>query len=180
MAEVPYGRISIGEHSIVYEDARIEAYGNGGITIGPSSIIGGAQIVSRYGITAGKRLLTSWNVFIQDFDSHPTHPRERAQQVETIVSDFLPHFVQQTPHPADGRFDNWKFPGEAILIGDDVWIGANTTILKGAHIGDGCIVATGAVVLRGEYPPRSIIAGNPAVVVKVLEDRSATESLNLE
>jgi acetyltransferase-like isoleucine patch superfamily enzyme len=55
-----------------------------------------------------------------------------------------------------------------VEIGDDVWVGANATILKGARIGSGCIVASGAVVLAGSYAERSIIAGNPARVVKTL------------
>ncbi|MDD6628098.1 MAG: acyltransferase [Lachnospiraceae bacterium] len=38
-----------------------------------------------------------------------------------------------------------------IYIGDRVWIGANCTILKGAHIGDDCVIAAGSVV-RGEVP----------------------------
>jgi acetyltransferase-like isoleucine patch superfamily enzyme len=45
-------------------------------------------------------------------------------------------------------------------------VGTNAIILKGVTIGDRSIVAAGAVVFRGDYPPDSIIAGNPAVVVR--------------
>jgi acetyltransferase-like isoleucine patch superfamily enzyme len=38
------------------------------------------------------------------------------------------------------------------VIGDDVWFGANTTILPGVKIGSGSIIARGAVVTRGKYP----------------------------
>lgn len=48
-----------------------------------------------------------------------------------------------------------------IVIGDDVWIGANAIVLPGARIGDGVIVAAGAVV-RGDVPAQSVFAGNPA------------------
>jgi acetyltransferase-like isoleucine patch superfamily enzyme len=52
-----------------------------------------------------------------------------------------------------------------ITIEDDCWIGANVTILGGAQIGKGSIVAAGAVV-RGSFPPFSVIGGVPAKVIK--------------
>jgi acetyltransferase-like isoleucine patch superfamily enzyme len=54
---------------------------------------------------------------------------------------------------------------QPITIEDDCWIGANVTILGGAHIGKGSIVAAGAVV-RGAFPPFVIIGGVPAKVIK--------------
>ena len=54
---------------------------------------------------------------------------------------------------------------KGIIIGKDCWIGAKVTILDGTVIGDGCIVAAGAVV-RGYIPPYSIIGGIPAKVIK--------------
>ena len=55
-----------------------------------------------------------------------------------------------------------------IVVGKDVWIGAHATILKGVTIGDGAIVAAGAVVTR-DVPPNTIAAGVPARVVKTIE-----------
>lgn len=52
-----------------------------------------------------------------------------------------------------------------VVIEDDVWCGANVTILKGVTIGRGSIVAAGAVVIRS-CPPYSIIGGVPAKVLK--------------
>lgn len=52
-----------------------------------------------------------------------------------------------------------------IVIGDRVWIGCNAMILKGVTIGDGSIVAAGAVVTRS-CPPRSLLAGVPARVIR--------------
>ncbi len=52
-----------------------------------------------------------------------------------------------------------------VLIGNDVWIGANATILKGVVIHDGAVVAAGSVVNR-DVPPNAIVAGVPAVVKK--------------
>lgn len=57
---------------------------------------------------------------------------------------------------------------KGIKIGSNCWIGAKATILDGANIGDGCIVAAGAVV-RGLFPPNSIIGGVPAKIIKSRE-----------
>jgi virginiamycin A acetyltransferase len=52
-----------------------------------------------------------------------------------------------------------------IVVGNDVWIGYDALIKGGVTIGDGAIVATRAVVVK-DVPPYSIVAGNPARVVK--------------
>ncbi len=163
-AEKPSAQIDVGDHSVIYEKADIGAYGAGRIDIGECAVLGDIRIASRYGIKIGKRFISSWNVFIQDFDPHPISPEERAQQIQAICASFRPRYAP-VPH---AETSSWAFPGDPIEIGDDVWIGANCTVLKGARIGNGCIVATGAVVLAGTYPDRSIIGGNPAKVVKTL------------
>lgn len=53
-----------------------------------------------------------------------------------------------------------------VHIGNDVWIGTRVTILAGAEIPDGCVVAAGAVVPAKKYPPYSVIGGVPAKVIK--------------
>jgi acetyltransferase-like isoleucine patch superfamily enzyme len=52
----------------------------------------------------------------------------------------------------------------AVVIGDRVWVGTRAVILKGVTVGDGAIVAAGAVVTR-DVPPNAIVAGCPATVV---------------
>lgn len=51
-----------------------------------------------------------------------------------------------------------------IVIGDDVWIGARAIVLQGVSIGDGAVIAAGAVV-RQDVPPFAVVAGVPARVV---------------
>lgn len=53
-----------------------------------------------------------------------------------------------------------------VIIEDDVWCGANVTILKGVTIGRGSVVAAGAVVTKS-FPPYSIIGGVPAKLIKI-------------
>ena len=52
-----------------------------------------------------------------------------------------------------------------VIIGNDVWIGANVIILPGVKIGDGAIIGAGSVVTK-DVEEYSIVAGNPAKVVK--------------
>ena len=51
-----------------------------------------------------------------------------------------------------------------VVIGDRVWVGTRAIILKGVTIGDGAVVAAGAVVNK-DVPPHAVVAGIPAKVV---------------
>lgn len=59
-----------------------------------------------------------------------------------------------------------------IVIGDDVWIGANAVILPGVTIGDGSVIAAGAVV-TADVPPLSVAAGVPARVIRRIDSDPA-------
>lgn len=63
-----------------------------------------------------------------------------------------------------------------IEVGNDVWIGAQSIILSGASIGDGCVVAANSVVSK-YLPPYSIVAGSPAKVVRYRFDEETIELL---
>lgn len=52
-----------------------------------------------------------------------------------------------------------------IIVSDDVWIGYGATILSGVHIGQGAVVAAGAVVTK-DVPPYAVVGGVPAKVIK--------------
>jgi virginiamycin A acetyltransferase len=63
-----------------------------------------------------------------------------------------------------------------IIVGNDVWFGYDCLIKNGVTIGDGAIIATRAVVVK-DVPPYSIVAGNPAKVVKKRFDDATIERL---
>lgn len=72
-----------------------------------------------------------------------------------------------------------KMEGESkgdIIVGDDVWIGYRATILSGVTIGQGAIIAAGAVVTR-DVPPYAIVAGVPAKVIKYRFDEKIIDRL---
>jgi acetyltransferase-like isoleucine patch superfamily enzyme len=75
-----------------------------------------------------------------------------------------------------GRREGVVRSGGKIVVGNDVWIGSNTIIMSGSRIGDGAVVGAYSVV-RGEFPPYSIIYGNPAVVQRMRFDPPTVELL---
>lgn len=99
----------------------------------------GCRFQDQGGVTIGDDSLIGHNEVLATLD-HDVHPDRRADM-----------------HPAP------------IVIGRKVWIGANATILKGVTIGDGAIVAAGAVVTK-DVPADSIVVGAPARVVRSVHD----------
>lgn len=63
-----------------------------------------------------------------------------------------------------------------IIVEDDVWIGYRSTILSGVHIGQGAVVAAGAVVSR-DVPPYAIVGGVPAKIIKYRFEPEIIEEL---
>lgn len=63
-----------------------------------------------------------------------------------------------------------------IVVDDDVWIGHGATILSGVHIGQGAVVAAGAVVSK-DVPPYAIVGGVPAKIIKYRFDEKMIEQM---
>lgn len=77
-------------------------------------------------------------------------------------------FRQEIIHQ-DIDFEEYK----KVIIGNDVWIGARVTIMDGVKIGNGSVIASGAVVTK-DVPPYAIVGGVPAKIIKY---RAATEEI---
>ncbi len=82
---------------------------------------------------------------------------------------------------ADKTVDGVNPFDQPVVIEDDVWCGANVTILKGVTIGRGSVVAAGAVVTKS-FPPYSIIGGVPARLLRMrfTEDEIAEHERRLQ
>ena len=103
----------------------------------------------------GNRVFVSHNVNIHDTNFHSVNPVLRHQHFVKIMSEG---------HPVANDVD---IQSKAIIIEDDVWIGFNSTILKGVRVGTGAIVAACSVVIK-DVSDFFLVAGNPAKVIKKL------------
>lgn len=99
----------------------------------------GCRFQDQGGITIGNGVLIGHNVVLSTLNHDPA-PARRA----------------------------WLHPAP-IVIGDRVWIGSNATVLPGVTIGDGAIVAAGAVVTK-DVAPNTVVAGVPARLLRPLTE----------
>lgn len=63
-----------------------------------------------------------------------------------------------------------------IIIGNDVWIGAKSTIMSGVNIGNGAVIGSNSTITK-DVPPYAIVVGNPGKIVKYRFNEKQIESL---
>jgi acetyltransferase-like isoleucine patch superfamily enzyme len=152
------GLIRIGNYTLIAGELLTFAHG-GEIEIGDWCFVGpGTRVWSGAKIKIGSRVLISHNVNIFDSLTHPLDAEARHQHFR--------HIFRQG-HPSKIDLDD-----QPVTIGDDVWIGANASILRGVNIGPRAIVGIGSVVTKN-VPADGVVAGNPARVIRTRAD-SAT------
>jgi maltose O-acetyltransferase len=84
---------------------------------------------------------------------------------------FAPNVqVYTATHPLDAELRKTLENALPISIGDDCWIGGNTVICPGVRIGNGCVIGAGSVVTK-DIPDHSLAVGNPAKVIRKLNDK---------
>lgn len=146
-------RIVLGDNSIIRGELMTFAHG-GEIKIGRWCYVGEeTRIWSAALIEIGNRVLISHSVNVFDNLTHPLRAAERHRQVQQIFTRGHPNDISLGESP--------------VRICDDAWIGAGAMVLRGVTVGQGAIVAAGAVVTK-DVAACSIVAGNPAVLVREL------------
>jgi len=145
--------VVIGKHVSCYAGCSFAIAENGTCTIGDFTLLNGALIMADDKIDIGSHCLISWNVGIADSDFHPLEPAQRLIDAQALA----PFFKDRPARP--------KLKTAPVRIADNVWVGMNAVILKGVTIGENSIVAAGSVVTKS-IPPNTVVAGNPAVIVK--------------
>lgn len=131
----------------LYQRCIIVARYGGRIEIGEHCGISGSTIYAYDSIKIGNYTRVGANCKIIDNDFHPIELDYRHKGLNEQYSKRSP-----------------------IVIGDDCFIGMNSIILKGTTLGDNVIVGAGSVV-HGVFPNNCIIAGNPAKIVRLLDEK---------
>lgn len=151
---------------MVAEDTVIDALSTDGIRFGNGVSVGrGTTIICTGSVkTLGKGLVVGNNVGLGEKCHYGC-----AGGIEIGDNTIMGIYV--TMHSENHIFVDPSQPIRAqgvthkgIRIGRDCWLGAKVTVLDGAVIGNGCVVAAGAVV-RGTFPDKCIIGGVPAKII---------------
>lgn len=128
----------------------------GRVTIGDYALVHGARIICDDEVVIGDHTLISWNVVLMDtyrFSADPDVRREELRHVPAALPRVLSGAAE--PRPID--------------IGPNVWIGFDVVVLPGVTIGEGAVVGAKSVV-AADVPPYTVVAGNPARVVRSIEE----------
>lgn len=140
-----FGSVAVAEGATFAGSTEIAVHGSpqrrAAFVVGRRAKIGDhCHINVTCGVEIGAEAEISWHVHIMDTDFHPIT-----------------------------ELDDTVRPSQApVVIGRHALIGARCTILKGVTIGEGSVVGAGSVVTR-DVPPRTIVAGNPAVVLRAID-----------
>ena len=99
---------------------------------------GALQVHEMGSITIGRDCMISTLVYLSVSDIHPIYDRTTGERIN---------------------------PAASITIGDHVWLGLRSMIMKGARIESGAVVAAGSIV-SGTVPANAVVAGSPARVIR--------------
>jgi acetyltransferase-like isoleucine patch superfamily enzyme len=121
----------------LYKNTTIAVLPKAELIIGNNCGLSGVSIYATKSIKIGNNVLIGVNCMIWDSDFH---------QIKATDRKFN---------------DKRKIISREIIIGDNVWIGGNSIILKGTKIGENSIIAAGSVV-SGKIPKNQVWGGNPA------------------
>lgn len=150
------GEVKIGARSVIHKTIC-----SGKINVGTNTTINGpgSEFYSiEYPIKIGNFCSIARGTAIQEHNHNS----------ECITTYFIKYHIFEDEYGVD------VVSKGAIVIENDVWIGAQTTILTGVTIGNGAIIAANSVVTK-DVPPYAIVGGTPA---KVLKYRFSKEIIN--
>jgi len=130
----------------------LSSQSGGKIIFGNNTRLGRNSIIkSVNSVQIGDYTAIADNVVITDNNNHPEDPDfRRKMKLDSLGGDMR----------------LWKHSeNEAIIIGENVWVGEKSRIQKGVSIGDNSIIAAGSIVTKN-VPPNTIVAGIPAKIIK--------------
>jgi acetyltransferase-like isoleucine patch superfamily enzyme len=147
------GNVNIGQffrvnsgnnYNVIGRQQRTTLWVEGTLNIGDNVGMSSTAIICNHSITIGNNVTIGGNTVIYDTDFHSLDPKLRNSENDRINAKKKP-----------------------VLIGNNVFIGAHSTILKGVIIGDNAIIGACSVVSKN-VPSNEIWGGNPASFIKTL------------
>jgi carbonic anhydrase/acetyltransferase-like protein (isoleucine patch superfamily) len=153
-SEEPEG-VRIGRGASTYLGTMFDVGPRGRVSLGEYALVHGARIICDAAVEIGDYALISWNVVLMDSYRVPFDPAGRRRELERVP----------------GRRPRFLAGGEArpVRLGRNVWIGFDVCVLPGVTIGEGSVVGARSVVAE-DVPPYTVVAGNPARVIRRLEE----------
>ena len=169
--------ININKEDIVYRGCRIGRY-----TYGYEGLLEYAPLAESIGrycsINVSAKIVN--NHSLDCVTTHPflDHPAFMDWE-EYIEREILNR--KYGKHINNSIYEDSKIRNnQPVIIGNDVWIGANVIILPGVRIGDGAILAAGAIITK-DVKPYQIVAGNPAKQIRMrFDDETIRKLLKIE
>jgi len=149
---------TLAECNTVYREAYVSGCSIGRLSyVGPRAIVTNADLGSFCSIGSGVRIGPGFHP-INWISSHPAFYSNAMQSGRAFVKSKL--FNDQM----------------RVTLGHDVWVGANAVILDGVSVGDGSIIAAGAVV-TADVLPYAIVGGVPAKLIRMRFDQKKIDDL---
>jgi len=139
----------------------------GAFTYLNSGVAVSCQSIGRYCSIAGKARIGEHQHPVEWLSSNPFQYNRARFAFSTVARHYRPLDPAASPN-------NFRKP--APRIGNDVWLGSHVAVLRGTTIGDGAIVASGAVVTK-DVPPYAIVGGVPASLIRYRFDEATIERL---
>jgi acetyltransferase-like isoleucine patch superfamily enzyme len=128
----------------ITNNAVFQLIGDGKIVIGNNCGFTSTVLSSRSEINIGDNVMIGANVRILDHDYH--------------AADYLSRRTSEA--------DSKNCKTDPVIIGEDVFIGMNAIILKGVSVGPRSVIGAGSVVTLKSIPADSVVAGNPAIIIR--------------
>jgi acetyltransferase-like isoleucine patch superfamily enzyme len=149
--------VRMGAGASVYQGVMFDVGPRGEVILADYAMLNGGRVLCDSRIEIGEYALLSWNVVLMDSYRLPAGAAGRRLELQRAARH-------------EGRVVLGVTEAKPIRIGRNVWIGFDACILPGVTIGEGSIVGARSVVIEN-VPPFTVAAGNPARVIRRIEER---------
>ncbi len=153
----------LGKGSGTYDRASFIVGQNGSAKVGSFTVLNGSTIICNDRITIGDHCLIAWGAVITDSWTNFADEEKRRGILRLAAKDTKRRLL-----PIE--------KSRPVVIEDNVWIGFDSVILPGVHLGRGSIIGCKTIVAE-DVPPYAIVVGNPARLIRYLQPDDTPEAI---